>query len=68
MSRSPGPIKRSKDGIIQGIDWDALADLTEFFTALTNPPDGMFKVKNLYVELVEGKPKLRVEFDDGESE
>ena len=23
------PIKRSKDGLIQGIDWDAIADLVE---------------------------------------
>lgn len=62
------PIKRSKDGIIEGVDWDALADLVEFFTTLTNPPEGCFKVTNIYVEMIDGNPKFRFFWDDGEPE
>lgn len=57
------PVKRHPEGIIEGTDWDELADLVEFYTALTDPPDGMYKVINLYVELIEGQPKLRVEYE-----
>ena len=61
-------VKRSSEGLIDDQDWDTLADMVEFYTTLTDPPNGKFKVTNIYVELVGGQPKLRVEYDDGEPE
>lgn len=57
------PIKKSKDGIIVGDDWDALVNLVEIYTTMSQPPDGTYKVVNLYVEIIEGNPKLRVEYE-----
>jgi len=55
------------DRKIKGDDWNELANLVEQLKLiLTNsdPPDGCFKVTNLYVELVDGNPKLRVEYEE----
>ena len=54
------------DRKIKGDDWNALTDIVEQLeTAITNsdPPSGCFKVTNLYVELDNGTPKLRVEYE-----
>lgn len=48
---------------ISGDDWNRLADLVEFFTVQSDPPDGKYKVTGLYVEIEDGEPKLRVEFE-----
>lgn len=48
---------------IKGTDWNALADLVEELKVASDPPSGCFKVTNIYVEMDEGNPKLRVEYE-----
>ena len=48
---------------IKGTDWNALADLVEELKTISDAPDGCYKVTNLYVEMDNGTPKLRVEYE-----
>lgn len=54
-------------GVAYGTDYMLFAPMwikeLDVNPVMTRAPDGMFKVTNLYVELVEGEPKLRVEYD-----
>jgi len=47
---------------IKGDDYNALVDSAEL-SVPSEAPDGTYKVTNIYVELVEGNPKLRVEYE-----
>lgn len=59
-----GIYRWSKDNRkIKGTDWNSLADLVELLQVPSNPPTGCYKVTNLYVEMVDGNPKLRVEYE-----
>ena len=51
---------------ISGVDWNLLVDILERETPKTVPVDGTYKVTNLYVIIDNGKPKLKIEYDDGE--
>ena len=47
---------------IKGDDYNLLVDAAEL-SVPSDAPDGTYKVTNIYVELVDGNPKLRVEYD-----
>ena len=49
---------------ITGSDWNSLVDLAELTNIPSNPPDGAYKVTNLYVVMVNGEPKLKVEYEE----
>jgi len=44
-------------------DWNQLVTTLETIIPKTEAPDGCYPVTNLYVEVVNGKPKLRVEYE-----
>ena len=49
---------------IQGTDWNELVNLVELLRVPSDPPDGAYKVTNLYVVLENGEPKLKVEYEE----
>ena len=48
---------------IKGDDWNDVVAALEL-SVPSDAPDGTYRVTNLYVELVEGSPKLRVEYEE----
>ena len=48
---------------VSGTDWNQLVTVLETIIPKTEAPDGCYPVTNLYVELVNGEPKLRVEYE-----
>jgi len=45
------------------LDWNQLVEVLETIVPKTEAPNGCYPVTNLYVELVNGEPKLRVEYE-----
>ena len=48
---------------VSGVDWNQLVTVLETVIPKTEAPDGCYPVTNLYVELVNGEPKLRIEYE-----
>ena len=49
---------------IKGTDWNELVDLVESFQVPSDPPQDAYKVTNLYVVMVNGEPKLKIEYEE----
>jgi len=47
----------------RSIDWNQLVTVLETIIPKTEAPNGCYPVTNLYVELVNGEPKLRIEYE-----
>lgn len=47
---------------IRGTDWNDVVDAMELVVN-SDAPNGTYKVTNIYVEMIDGKPKLRVEYE-----
>jgi hypothetical protein len=46
---------------ITGLDWNDLVEVIEVFDS--SPPEGAYKVTNIYVVMENGSPKLKVEYE-----
>jgi len=66
---STGPLKKYFDEFGKDVTHEVKTMIENAEKQIkSDPPVGMFKVTNLYVELVEGNPKFIFQWDDGEPE